>query len=226
MKVKIGVLGGIGPESTKDFYGRLITLIQERGVNSNADFPQIIINSIPAPELIGNEISEEELKMYIDGIKELDNFGVDFIVMVCNTIHLFHKRLQKEINTEILDLRYELKKRLIEKNLSIITVLGSPSTIKKLYKFEGIKSISIEEEETKQLSKAIFNFNRGFEKDKQIEKVKDISEEYLRKGSQIIVLGCTEFSLMLKDVDIPKVDTIELLAEITADRINKHKETN
>jgi hypothetical protein len=41
-------------------------------INSNADFPQIIINSIPATELTNETVSEEELKQYARGVKELD----------------------------------------------------------------------------------------------------------------------------------------------------------
>ncbi len=222
--MKIGVLGGIGPESTREFYSILINIIQQRGIKRNPDFPQIIINSIPAPELIYDNISERNLKPYIKGLKELDSFDVDFIVMVCNTIHLFHERLQKEINTEILDLRKEMKKLLIRKNIKSFTVLGTPNTIRKgLYRFEGIRSIDINNEEMKQLTNAIFNFNRGIGKRKQIQTVKNISEKYLKAGSRIIILGCTELSLMLKNIEIPKIDTIKFFAEITVNKLEKNK---
>ena len=94
---RIGVLGGVGPEATGEFYNKLIRRLQEKGsIKSNRDFPQIIINSIPAPELIYDKISDEELQPYIKGLKELDKFGVDFIIMICNTIHLYYDKLQKE----------------------------------------------------------------------------------------------------------------------------------
>ena len=42
--MKIGMIGGIGPESTVDYYQRLIKLYQ---ININGDdYPEIIINSI------------------------------------------------------------------------------------------------------------------------------------------------------------------------------------
>ena len=68
---KIGILGGIGPEATGEFYNKLIKRLQERGlVKSNRDYPHIIINSIPAPELIYDKISDEDLNPYIKGLKE------------------------------------------------------------------------------------------------------------------------------------------------------------
>ena len=112
--IKIGVLGGIGPEATALFYKKLILQIQkELEIQSNTDFPQIIINSIPAPELVGNKIKEKELGPYVKGLKELDSMGPDFIIMVCNTIHLYLDYLQGHVKTPILNLREEIRKELI-----------------------------------------------------------------------------------------------------------------
>ena len=61
----IGVLGGIGPESTAEFYRRLINRIQKSGyVQSNLNYPHILINSIPAPELF---LENPDLSMYQEG---------------------------------------------------------------------------------------------------------------------------------------------------------------
>lgn len=215
-------MGGIGPEATGEFYTKLIRRLQERGlIKSNRDFPQIVINSIPAPELIYDEISDEELKPYVKGLKELDKLGVGFIVMVCNTIHLYLDRLQKEIRTPILDLREELKELLFRKGIKSTLILGTPNTIKQgLCRFEGIKSFVPNEEEIRQLTDAIFNFNKGMEKQKQARKVRDICRKYLNKGAETIVLACTEFAVMLGEENFPKINTIDVLVEATISRLS------
>ena len=215
-------MGGIGPEATGDFYNKLIQRLQEEGlIKSNKDFPQMIINSIPAPELIYERINEKDLIPYIKGLKELDNFKVDFIVMVCNTIHLYHGVLQDKINTPILDLREELKNMLIKEKVKSVFILGTLNTIKQgLYKFNGIKTLEPNKKELDQLTKAIFDFNKGLEKRKQIKKVKKICQKYLNKDVQIIILGCTEFAVMLDKEDMPKINTIDVLVDST---INLHK---
>jgi len=210
-------LGGIGPEATGIFYNKLIKRLQEKGlIKNNRDYPQIFINSIPAPELIYDKISKKDLNLYIEGLKQLEENKVDFIVMVCNTIHLFYGKLQKEIKTPILDLRNELKKILAENKIKTVTVLGTPSTIKKgLYKFDGIKYLNPSVKEMKQLTDSIFNFNKGNETNKQTEVVKKICQKYLEKGSEIVVLGCTELALMLSNKNLPTIDTIDVLVEST-----------
>ena len=220
---KIGVLGGIGPEATGEFYNKLIKRLQEKGlIKSNKDFPQIVINSIPAPELIYDNISDEKLIPYINGLKELDKFKVDFIVMVCNTIYLFYDKLQKEIETPILDLRKELKKLLFDRGIKSALIIGTPNTIKKgLYKFNDIKTYEPNEEEIKILTNAIFNFNNGVNKEKQ--KVRDICDKYINKGAETIILGCTEFGVMLCDEEIPMINTIDVLVNVA---INKFLENH
>ncbi|RLJ06423.1 MAG: hypothetical protein DRP18_00835 [Candidatus Aenigmatarchaeota archaeon] len=214
---RIGILGGIGPEATGKFYNKLIQKLQKKGlIKSNRDFPQIVINSIPAPELIYEKISDEELQPYIDGLKELDKFGVDFIVMVCNTIHLYYDRLQKEINTPIINLREELRDMLIREGIKSTLIIGTPNTIRQgLYRFEGIKYFEPNEEEMKQLTDSVFNFNRGIDKQKQVQKVRMICERYLKEGAETIILGCTEFAVMLGEEQLPKINTIDILVEAT-----------
>jgi len=210
-------LGGIGPEATGEFYNKLIHRLQEeRLIKSNRDFPQIVVNSIPAPELIYDKISDEELQPYINGLKELDKFGVDFIVMVCNTIHLYYEKLQREINTPILDLREELRGLLKRNGIKSVLIIGTPNTIKQgLYRFEDIKTFEPNEIEMRQLTNAIFNFNRGVKTKKQTEKVKKICEKYIDKGAETIVLACTELALMLGKEDLPTINTIDVLVDAT-----------
>ncbi|MBC8495355.1 aspartate/glutamate racemase family protein [archaeon] len=225
--VKIGVLGGIGPEATGEFYNKLIHRLQSEGlINSNQDFPKIIINSVPAPELVSTNIKEDELKEYLVGLKELDYLNTDFIVMVCNTIHLFHEKLQSEINTQILDLREEVKTFLIDNNIGEVLIIGTPQTVKSgLYNFEEIKTITPNNFELKKLSHTIFNYNKGFEKEKQIAISKDVCQKYLDRGVKKIILGCTEFAVMLKNENIPTINTVDILVDATIKRfiLNKQK---
>src|SRR3989338_7494975 len=99
--ITIGILGGIGPEATGNFYLKLISEIQKQKlVKSNKDYPRIIINSIPAPELT-SKVNKAQLTDYVYGLKSLEKYGADFIVMVCNTIHLYRDSLQREVNISI-----------------------------------------------------------------------------------------------------------------------------
>lgn len=216
--VRIGILGGIGPESTAAFYRQLIMRLQKRGlINSNEDFPQIIINSVPAPELLLDEITDANLSSYVDGLKQLDAFGVDFIVMVCNTIHLFYEELQGKIKTPILDLREEVRKTIDREKVAGFLILGTHETIRRgLYNFDGVKCIEPNKKEETVLADAIFDFNRGMNRNRQKRNVEMICAKYLEtKRVGTIVLGCTELALMIGKTKYKTVNTLDVLTNAT-----------
>ena len=210
--MKIGILGGIGPESTGILYMKIIEKLQKNKlIRDNRDYPQILINSIPAPELIFEKIKPEDLNEYKKGLEELDKHNLDFIIMACNTIHLFLEELQKGIKTKIISIKEIVKQELYRKGIKNLVVIGTPSTISKgLYYFKDISYMEITKIERNIISRSVFEYNHGNKK--EAYKVENIVTKYLNKGAESILLGCTELALMLKDKPFPKIDTIDLLA--------------
>ncbi len=222
--ITIGILGGIGPEATGNFYLKLISEIQrQKLVKSNTDYPHIIINGIPASELT-SEIGGTQLVDYVDGIKSLEKYGVNFIVMACNTIHLYHDLLQKEVSVPILNLRDSVKQFLKAEKIKSVSVFGTPATVESgLYKFTDINYSNPNKEDLKQFSSAIENFSKGYERDKQIIKVGALADKYIKNGTEIIILGCTEISLMLANSKVPKIDTMDILVKATIKQMKATK---
>ncbi len=196
-------------------------------IKSNVDFPQIIIKSINAPELIFDKIDYDELKPYLDGLKELEKCGVDFIIIVCNTIHLYYDYLQSKISCKIIDVREELRIKLLEQNVKTITIIGTPSTINKgLYKFDGFEYLNPTDDEIKMLSNSIFEFNKGVDKEKQVNICEKICKKYLELGSDRIVLACTEFGVMLNDSDLPMINTIDIMIDVVVKKFIELRNIN
>ncbi len=211
MKKTIGILGGIGPESTADFYLRFINLFQKsEKPRSNTDFPQIIVNSIPAPELYLSE--QPNLEQYIQGVKKLESFGVSFISIVCNTAHLFYEELQKSVSIPIIDLRKEVEAYLEKSDSLSFILFGSGAIIKhNLYSSDKIV-IKLNNEEIKKLDKAIFDFNRG-EKEEARKVILALAKKY--SANSKIIVACTEISEILRSSNLDYIDTMDILAKAT-----------
>lgn len=226
--LRIGVLGGIGPEASAQFYSKLIEELQKKDfINKNEDFPQIVINNIPAPELVNGIIEDKDLKPYLFGLQELDSLKVDFIVMVCNTIHLFHKELQEKISAPIIDIKKLMKNKLIFNNIKEVSILGTPSTVKEgLYSFKRFNYNNPCENELLVLGKAIENFNKGYKRALQRKFASNLASKYSKKQSAII-LGCTEVPLLLAqhkfDKEVLVINSIELLVEGVLDMVKESK---
>lgn len=216
--LRIGVLGGIGPEATGEYYLKLIKGLQQTGlIRDNRDFPYIVVHSIPAPELVDKNTSQY-LEPYKAGLRAIDKSSVDAIVMVCNTIHLHHAELQKETSAPIMDLRQKVKERLARDEVKKIAVIGTPSTINEgLYRFDGIDYVDLTEQEIDGLSSAIFKYNKGEDQETQKRFVENVARKTISEGAEAVVLGCTEFAVMLKDANVPKIDTLDVLVDGTID---------
>lgn len=177
-----------------------------------------MINSIPAPELINQKASRKELEPYFEGLKELDLHKPDFIIMACNTIHVFRKRLQRKTLSEIIDLSKEAESFLASRKVSKICVLGTPLTVNSgLFEFEGIETIRPSAKELDAISRAVFRYNQGFEKRKQSAVLKTIAEKHSEKA--VLLLACTEISLMLKGLKCRKIDTMDVMVNAVLQRL-------
>jgi aspartate racemase len=209
--MKIGLLGGLGPESTGEFYLKFISTLQKKGfIKKNEDYPHIIINSIPAPVVF---MDNAEITDYKKGIKDLEKFGCDFIAILCNTAHVHYDEFKELVKIPIINLRKEVKNYLDENDINSVIVFGTHKTIKKgLFKYEDKNYEELSNEEMEVLDEAVNNFNGGFEKEKQIEIVRGLAEKYL-KNVGMIISGCTEIALMLKDTDFKNIDTMDVLLE-------------
>ncbi|MGC8673563.1 MAG: aspartate/glutamate racemase family protein [Thermoprotei archaeon] len=225
-QVKIGVLGGIGPESSAEYYLKLIKGLQQKNcVHSNPDYPQIIINSVPAREFPVEVDISKDLRdidqLYITGVKQLDQIGVDFVVIVCNSAHVFYKELADSIKVPILDLRDEVRKELLKRHIHKSVVLGTPWTIQTgLYDFEGITTLKLRSDDILQLYRSIYSFNLG-NYDQPKNTVKEMAKRYVEAGAEIVILGCTEVALMLQDEALPVLNTVDVLVWSTIEKFCK-----
>jgi len=90
----VGIIGGIGPESTIEYYREIISGYKEKITDGSS--PSIIINSIDITKMLNLlSKSEDDLVKYLnDEIDKLKNSGADFCVLAANTPHAVFEKLQ------------------------------------------------------------------------------------------------------------------------------------
>ncbi len=218
-----GILGGLGPEATKNLYERILEKTKARVDQDN--IPMLIFNNPQIPDrsnfLLNNkENPEQEL---IKTAQTLEKAGADFIVMPCNTAHYFMNTVAKSISIpfiNIIDLTSEFisQKFPNKKKAGLLITTGSKRTnmyTESLQKF-GISAIYPEENLQKKVMDAIYKVKAN--KKKEARKIlKHAAKELKKKGAEVIIMGCTEIPLVLeqKDINIPLINPIEILADKT-----------
>jgi len=217
-QITIGILGGIGPESSAEFYYRLIKEIQQKfNICSTSDFPHIIINSIAIKDMVEPNIKNSQIKPILNGLKELDFFKPDFNAIICNSANSYYDYLTQNTSTEILNLRTIVKKYIDKEQLNKIGVLGTYTTLNKLYNYSDKVVITVPNSMSKRINAIIIDINRG--KSINEYELKDPISYLVSQGAERIILGCTEIGLIGKNYS-NTIDPMDLLLKEIIERIS------
>jgi len=221
---KIGVLGGMGPEASANFYYKIIHYCQkEYQAVQDTDFPPMIINSLHLSGFNESGIVDENLvlQQLLDGVDMLNKAGCDFVVIPCNTVHYFIDKLRMKSSIPIVSIIEETVKKVKQNNHGIVGIIGSDTTLRlniyqKKLNQEDITCISPNNDDFPTITKLILEIMGGKLNYKTKKKVISIIEEMKKKSTEALILGCTEIPLAInqEDVDFKVYDTLQILAEV------------
>ncbi len=218
----IGILGGMGPEATADLFYRII---RATPVKRDQDHIRTIIYSdskVPdrTPAVLG--VGEDPVPEMLMAGKALEGAGADFIIIPCNTAHFFIDRLREKLDIPILHM-IEMTAEMVGRELPQVKKAGliaSDGTLKsgvydKFFNKVGVDILAPSGEMQEEAMKAIYEHIKTGNLEDGRELVMKISESLMEGGADMVICGCTEISLVLKDGDIAVtvVDPLQVLAE-------------
>lgn len=218
----VGIIGGLGPEATAKFYLDLVSACSKQDQQGR---PSILIYSVPLPIEVEKECIidaqnvEKCIPFLIKAARTLEKGGADFLVMPCNSLHVFIKEIREAVNIPVLSIIDETIKNLKTQNIKEVGILATSITINKnLYKNQlndnGINQVALEGIEQTRLGKIIYNLviGRHTRSDKQL--LKKITEILINKGIKTIILACTDLQLLAPfNHGIKIIDTMQILAD-------------
>lgn len=218
----IGILGGMGPEATADLYLRIIKATPAK---RDQDHPRVIIYSnSKVPDRTAAILGKGPSPMpeLIRAGKRLEEAGADFIVIPCNTAHYFVEQLQKELRVPILHmirLSAEEAHRTHPK-VKKAGLLATDGTVKSgLYRTAygevGIEILEPTPESQADVMKAIYQCVKAGNLIDGGVLLRGVANNLVAAGAELIICGCTEVSLVLKqgDLAVPVLDPLQVLAE-------------
>src|SRR5579884_1379961 len=127
---KLGVIGGLGPESTIDYYRFLIAAYRERVPDGSA--PPIIINSIDMNKGLSMVRSEnyEQLTEYL--LKELEvlaRAGAAFAIISANTPHIVFDEVDARTPLPLISIVEATAAEAKKRGLNKLTLFGTQFTM-------------------------------------------------------------------------------------------------
>jgi aspartate racemase len=126
----IGIIGGISPESTIDYYRLILAAYREQSPDGSS--PSIIINSIDLQKALrmldGNEL--EALVAYLSAeLRRLSGAGADFAVLSANTPHLVFDELRKQSSLPLISIVEATCDAAVAAGLTKLGLLGTRFTM-------------------------------------------------------------------------------------------------
>lgn len=216
---KLGIIGGLGPMATA-YFMQLVIEMTDAAVDQ--DHIEMIVYSNPStPDrtaYILGESKEDPSEEMIRAGKALTAAGMDILGIPCMTAHYFHQKLMEEIGAPIIHGIRETAIYLKERGIHCAGIMATDGTIQaKIFQSVleeyGIEVVIPDEANQKKVMHVIYkNVKAG----KPAEMGKFLSAaEYLKEnGAEVIILGCTELSVIKRDEKVGPgfIDALDVLA--------------
>ena len=221
----IGILGGLGPEATVDYYKEIIKAVNQRN-NGSLNYPEIVIYSVNMSRFIGLLENKKYLEAsnYIGHcINGLEKAGAEFAAMSANTPHLLFEDIKAKVPIpliSIVEATVEKAKKLGLKRCGLVGTIFTmeASFYQDIFKKHGIEIVVPTDDEKKFINDKLFQeLELGVFKEETKAALLDTFKKF-KKREQIdsLILGCTEFPVMFSEreyLGIPFLNTTQIHVE-------------
>jgi len=223
---RIGILGGVSPESTVSYYLR-ITREYTRRVGDYS-YPEILIYSVSFQRFYDlhekgawDEVAYEMISVF----RALHAAGAEVGLIAANTLHRVFPEVEAESPIPLIHIVDPTAEAIKEAGLSRVGLLGTRYTMEgEFYRDRltehGIEAIVPELEERGELHRIIYEeLTRGITREASRAYYRHALEGLVSRGAEGIILGCTEIPLLIKQEDspVPVFDTATLHADAALD---------
>ena len=219
----IGILGGMGPEATADLFYRIV---KATPVERDQDHPRTIIYSnskVPdrTPAIIGK--GESPLPEMLMAARSLEGAGADFLIVPCNTAHFFIEELRNGLVIPVLHMiemtaKHATKEYPDAKTVGLIATDGTLKSgiYERFFGEAGMEVLVPTAELQGRVMDAVYEYIKKGDLDTGRNVSLEVAQDLLGRGADLVICGCTEISLVLKDGDlaVPVVDPLQVLAEV------------
>ncbi len=216
----VGILGGMGPEATVDLMERIIRLTPAL---DDIDHIRCIVDNNPKiPSRIKAIIEgggESPGPCMADMGKRLAAWGVDFLVIPCNTAHFYYDDVNKAVDISVINLIDLVVKEVTTAHpqSSRVGILASPAIrITGLYqqRFENLHITPIYPDAHHQeiLFQVIKSVKAGNTGEAVLQEYARVCTHLLAQKAEHAIVACTELSALKGELPIETMDAAEILA--------------
>ena len=219
---RLGILGGMGPQATQDFYQRILD--KTDASRDQEHLPTLIWSDTSMPDrtaaILGTpEQAEACYQRLLAGARLLENSGCTVLAIPCNTSHYFADRLQGELSIPLVHMPRETVGVLAAQGRRKVGVLATDGTVQTgVYQKEcaarGLLGVAPPPQVQQLVMSIIYDEIKRGEKGSR-EKFAVIDRWLREAGCDAAILACTELSVYRTYHGLPDyyLDAMDVLAE-------------
>jgi aspartate racemase len=227
----IGIIGGIGPEATIDYYRSLIDLHREQ--HPDAPPPSIIINSVNMKRLLAYTTEKRWLEMveYLSGeVRRLADAGADFGLVAANTPHIIFDDLAPSAAIPLISIVEATRDHTQRLGVQRVGLIGTRFTMQGTFYPQVFSKSQIQlyvptlPEQDYIHEKYFGELVVGDFRDETRRRLTDIIQGMKQRDRvQAVILGGTELPLILRGGEaagIPLLDTTQIHVRAALEKAN------
>lgn len=225
-----GMIGGLGPESTVDYYRTIITRYRAR--NPDGGYPCFIINSLDLDKgirLVDTGQLSELADYLVQGVEALARAGAVFGFFSANTPHIVFDEVQRRSSIPLLSIVRAACDRARSLGLKKVGLFGTGFTMKAAFypdqfRRQGISIVTPQPAERDFIHARYLGelLNGAFLPETRAELLRIARRMKAEDGIEALVLAGTELPLLLRDsagADLQFLDTTEIHVEAIVDEL-------
>ena len=222
-----GIIGGIAPESTVDYYRRIVAACRERA----GGYPPLVIDSIDMPKMLHLAANDRgALVAYlVSEVERLARAGAELAAFASNTPHLVFDEVERASPIPLVSIVHAARDGALALRLRRVALLGTRFTMTGTFYPNAFTAAGITlvtptpDEQTYVHDTYMSDLVAGrFEAETRDEFVRIIRAIQARESIDGVVLAGTELPLLLRGADmggLPMLDTTALHVDAIVERM-------
>lgn len=207
---KVGIIGGLSPESTVLYYRGLNEGV--RAALGGHHSAQILLSSVDFGvfyEHKQNNDWDSQAAILVGEAKALEAGGADFVVLATNTMHFAAPKIQEAISIPFLHIVDATAGPMTAAGITKAGFLGTKYAMElpfypECLKERGIESIVPNDSDRADVNRIIYDeLTKGIVRPESRQRYREVIADLVEQGAQAIILGCTEITMLVDDKDSP-----------------------
>jgi aspartate racemase len=219
-KKVLGIIGGVGPLATM-LLGEMIVK-RTKAKTDQQHVNMVITNNTSIPDrttYILDRSKPNPVPVMISDAAKLKSIGAEVLAVPCNTAHSFYLDIQQGADMQVLHMINETAKRAAHIGAKKVGILATTGTLTaSVYQiacqYAGVQPV-VPDEETQKLVMSVIYDDVKAGRPVDFLKWQQIINKLEELGCDRIILGCTELSIVKKELNLDDmyIDSLMVLAE-------------